>query len=295
MNAYTTIKLEIDGPIATLTLNRPDRLNAFTCDMMQEMAAALDRTDADDSVRAVIVTGEGRAFCAGADLAAGTDTFKLASGEDSALQPDGTFDYSHKSVRDWGGLLTLRIFRSLKPIIAAINGPAVGIGATMTLPMDIRIASTAARIGFVFLRRGLVPEAASSWFLPRLIGISRALEYCYSGQIYPAAEMREAGLLRALHAPEDLLPAARALALSFAETAPVSVAMTRQMLWRGLGLSDPMEAHRIDSRAIAARGRSNDVVEGVNSFLEKRPAMFPDKVSRNMPDFYPWWQELEYK
>jgi enoyl-CoA hydratase/carnithine racemase len=295
MDSYTTIKLDIDGPIATLTLNRPERLNAFTVDMQRDMNAAFDRIDADDAVRAVIVTGAGRAFCAGADLASGTDTFRLASGEETA-DAGGKTDYSHPSVRDWGGLLTLRIFKCLKPVIAAINGPAVGIGATMTLAMDVRLASTEARIGFVFLRRGLVPEAASSWFLPRLVGISKALEWCYTGQVYPASEMHEAGLIRSLHRPEELLPAARALALSFAEaTAPVSVALTRQMLWRGLGWSHPMEAHKVDSRGIAARGRANDVIEGVNSFLEKRAPHFSEKVSQNMPDFYPWWNEPEYE
>ncbi|MFN3371727.1 MAG: crotonase/enoyl-CoA hydratase family protein [Sphingomonadaceae bacterium] len=297
-------RLEILDGIATLTLARPDRLNAFTGRMMHEIIAAFDETDSNDEVRAVIVTGAGRAFCAGADLSEGAKTFDYAArtdpnssraGEASPVRADGTVDYSHEAVRDGGGRVTLRIFESLKPVIAAVNGPAVGVGATMQLPMDIRLASTQARFGFVFARRGIVPEACSSWFLPRLVGISRAMEWCATGRVFDAEEALAGGLVRSLHAPEDLLPAARALAREIADnTAPVSVALTRQMLWRMLGADHPMEAHRVDSRAIYARGRQADAKEGVVSFLEKRPARFPDRVSADMPDFVPWWQPRAY-
>ena len=232
MSNFETIRLEVEDGIATLTLNRPDKLNAFNTLMMQEMIAAFDRTDADDSVRVVIVTGAGRAFCAGADLSAGAATFDYSTrgGEDKEARTlDGV-------QRDGGGLLTLRIYDSLKPVIAAVNGPAVGVGVTMQLAMDIRMASTDARYGFVFSRRGINPEACSSWFLPRLVGIQTALEWCYSGRVFPAQEAHEKGLVRSLHAPEDLLPAARALAREIADnTAPVSIALTRQLIWRMAG------------------------------------------------------------
>ncbi|WP_199554472.1 crotonase/enoyl-CoA hydratase family protein [Sandaracinobacteroides hominis] len=296
--------LEIADGVATLTLNRPDKLNAFTGRMMHEIISAFDETDARDDVRAVIVTGAGRAFCAGADLSAGAKTFDYdARAEDAAgdrltsspVRADGSIDYAHEAVRDGGGRCTLRIFESLKPVIGAINGPAVGIGVTMQLPMDIRIASTNARFGFVFARRGIVPEACSSWFLPRLVGISRAMEWCSTGRVFGADEAFEGGLVRSVAPPEELLPAALALAREIADnTAPVSVALTRQMLWRMLGADHPMEAHKIDSRAIYARGRQADAKEGVTSFLEKRPAAYPDNVSDNMPDFYPWWQPRSY-
>lgn len=296
--------LEVADGIATLTLNRPDRLNAFTGRMMHEIIAAFDETDANDDVRVVIVTGAGRAFCAGADLSEGARTFDYAArsdaassraGLDSPIRPDGTIDYSHEAVRDGGGRVTLRIFESLKPVIAAVNGPAVGVGVTMQLPMDVRLASTEARFGFVFARRGIVPEAASSWFLPRLVGISRAMEWCATGRVFGAEEALAGGLVRSLHAPDELLPAARALAREIADnTAPVSVALTRQMLWRMLGADHPMEAHRIDSRAIYARGRQADAKEGVTSFLEKRAPSFPDRVSADLPDFVPWWQPRSY-
>ena len=293
---YSTIRYDVSENIATVTLHRPERLNAFTPQMMRELVEAFDAIDADDGVRAVIVTGEGKAFCAGADLGAGTATFNAQFKTDSPLRADGSADYSQESARDSGGILTLRIFECLKPVIAAINGPAVGIGATMLLPMDIRLASDSARIGFVFSRRGIVPEAASSYFLPRIVGISTALEWCYSGRVFDAGEALRGGLLRSIHGADALLPAARALAREIAENASaVSVALIRQMMWRGLGLSHPMEAHRIDSRAIVSRGRSLDVAEGVSSFLDKRAPNFPGRVSSDMPDFFPWWEELGYK
>jgi enoyl-CoA hydratase/carnithine racemase len=292
---YQEIRYSIENGVATLTLNRPDKLNAFTVQMMNEMLDALDRIDADDAVRAVIVTGEGRGFCAGADLSAGADTFNTQGTADSPFSADGSADYSKESARDGGGLVTLRIFKCLKPMIAAINGPAVGIGATMTLSMDIRLASDKARIGFVFSRRGIVPEAASSFFLPRIVGISQALEWCYSGRVFPAEEAVRGGLVKAVYPAAELLPAAQAIAREIVEnTSAVSVALIRQMMWRGLGFSHPMEAHRIDSRGVVSRGRSADVAEGVTSFLEKRPAHFPDRVSTDMPDYFPWWDEPRY-
>ncbi len=283
--AYETLLTEVKDGILTLTLNRPERLNAFTDVMARELIEVFDRADADDAVRVVVVTGAGRAFCAGADLGSGGDTFDRAAhgrGDDPADPRN----------RDGGGTVTLRIFRSLKPVIAAVNGPAVGIGATMQLAMDIRLASDTARFGFVFTRRGITPEAASAWFLPRLVGMSQALEWCMTGRVFPAAEALAGGLVRSLHAPDDLLPAAYAIAREIADnTAPVSVAMTRQMLWRLSAARDPMEAHRVDSRAIFERGASADAAEGVTSFLEKRPAKYPCKVSADMPQFFPWWQE----
>ncbi len=293
MATYQTIRVEVADGIATITLSRPDRLNAFTAEMSHELIAAFDQTDGDDAVRVVIVTGDGRGFCAGADLSAGAATFDYATlGDTGPVKPDGSVDWSHVDLRDGGGLVTLRIFKSLKPVIAAINGPAVGVGITMTLPMDIRLSTPAAKIGFVFARRGIAPEAASSWFLPRIVGISRAMEWCATGRVFTAEEGHEAGLIRSIHAPEALIPAARALAREIVDnTSPVSVACTRQMLWRGLGLSHPMEAHRIDSRVVFSRGRSQDAAEGVTSFLEKRVPAFPDKVSQDMPEVFPWWDE----
>src|SRR5438874_4785266 len=284
---YSDILYEVDGPVLIITLNRPDKLNAFTFKMMKELIDAFDRAEADDDVRVVIVTGAGRGFCAGADLAAGDSTFDYrdTSGNEARIE----------DARDGGGLVALRIFESKKPVIAAVNGPAVGVGVTMTLPMDIRLASEQARFGFVFARRGLVPEAASSWFLPRVVGISRAMEWVATGRVFPAHEALEGGLVRSLHAPVDLLPAANALAHEIAEnTAPVSVATSRQMLWRMLGADHPMEAHKLDSRIIWERGRTADAREGVMSFLEKRPAKFPMKVSADMPAFFPWWEERRF-
>jgi enoyl-CoA hydratase/carnithine racemase len=289
---YQTIRYDTADGTAVITLSRPEKLNAFTNEMMAELLDALDRVDADDDVRALIVTGEGRAFCAGADLSAGADAFDVNG---DVTRPDGRLDYAIDAARDGGGRVTLRLFELLKPVIAAINGPAVGIGATMTLPMDIRLASTDARIGFVFARRGMVPEAASSFFLPRIVGISKALEWCYSARVFDAQEALSGGLVRSVYPANDLLPAALALAKDIADgTAPVSIALTRQMMWRGLGLGHPMEAHRVDSRGILSRGRSADVVEGVTSFLEKRAADFPERVSDGMPDFFPWWDDERY-
>lgn len=289
---YETILYEVADHIATVTLNRPDKLNAFNSQMAQELIDALDRIDADDNVRAVIFTGSGRAYCAGADLGKGAETFDISTLPGSPVRPDGSIDYSQPSARDPGGLLTLRIFRCLKPVIAAINGPAVGIGATMILPMDIRIASEEARIGFAFGRLGIVPEAASSYFLPRLVGISRALEWCYHGRLLSVAEVMAAGLVRSSFPTTGLIEAARTIAREIADhTAPVSIALIRQMLWRGLGMSDPMQAHQIDSRGLLSRGTSPDAAEGVSAFLQKRSPRFPDKVSSDMPDFFPWWTE----
>jgi enoyl-CoA hydratase/carnithine racemase len=290
---FETCILDIDNGVAVLTMNRPDRMNAFTGQMMLDMIAAFDQTDADDAVRAVIVTGAGRAFCAGADLGAGAKTFDYEARDD---RPERGAKDDLEYLRDGGGRLTLRIYESLKPVIAAVNGAAVGIGVTMQLPMDIRIASHDAKFGFVFARRGIVPEACSSWFLPRLVGPSAALEWCFSGRVFPASEAKERGLVRSLHAPEDLLPAAHAIAREVVDnTAAVSVALTRQMIWRMLGADHPMEAHKIDSRAIFARGKQADAKEGVMSFLEKRTPTYPDKVSKDMPDFYPWWKERPFE
>jgi enoyl-CoA hydratase/carnithine racemase len=290
---FETAFIDIDGHVATITLNRPDKMNAFTGQMMLDLIQAFDVTDADDDVGAVIVTGAGRAFCAGADLSAGAKTFDYESRED---RPERGDKGSLEHLRDGGGRLTLRIFESLKPVIAAVNGAAVGVGVTMQLPMDIRIASEDAKFGFVFARRGIVPEACSSWFLPRLVGISTALEWCYSGRVFGAAEAHQRGLVRSLHAPGDLLGAAQAIAREIVDnTAPVSVALTRQMLWRMLGADHPMEAHKVDSRAIFERGKQADAREGVVSFLEKRAPNYPNTVSKDMPAFVPWWKERPFE
>ena len=284
---YQDINLDISDGIATITLNRPDKLNAFTGRMMHEIIDAFDTTDADDSVKAVIVTGAGKGFCAGADLSSGGDTF--AKGGSDVQTDQGV-------PRDGGGLVSLRIFDSLKPVIGAINGAAVGVGVTMTLPMDIRLASENARFGFVFAKRGIVPEACSSYFLPRIVGIQQATEWVFTGRVFPASEALDARLVRSVHPAGDLLPAARGLAREIADnTAPVSVALSRRMLWRMLGASHPMEAHRADSRGIQSRGRSNDSREGVVSFLEKRPAVYPDRVSDGLPEIFPGWVEPEFR
>ena len=283
---YTQIRYEVSDSIATVTLARPEKMNAFTGVMMRELLDVFDVIDADDAVRAVIVTGDGKAFCAGADLSSGAKTFD--DGDWSSTSDDSVR-------RDGGGQVTLRIFACKKPVIAAINGAAVGIGATMTLPMDVRLASSAARIGFVFTRRGIVPEACSSWFLPRVVGISRAAEWVYTGRILSADEAASGGLVRTVYAPDELLPAARALAREIADnTSGVSVALSRQMLWRMLGADHPMQAHRVDSRAIQLRGRSADAHEGVTSFLEKRPAQFSDSVAASLPDVFPEWQDPQF-
>ena len=277
---YTQIIYEVADHIATITLNRPEQLNAFTGTMMREVIDAFDQVDADDDVRVVIFTGAGRGFCAGADLSGGGETFSRG-GSDEVPEDVGI-------PRDGGGLVSLRIFECKKPVIGAINGAAVGVGVTMTLPMDIRLASEHAKFGFVFARRGIVPEACSSWFLPRLVGISQAAEWCYSGRVFPAAEALAGRLVRSVHPADELLPAARAIATEIAlNTAPVSVALTRQMLWRMLGADHPMEAHKVDSRGILERGRSADAREGVVSFLEKRAPDFPVKVSDGLPDIFP--------
>lgn len=288
---FEHIVLDVDDGIATVTLNRPDKLNAMSERMRRELMAVLDHTDANDDVRAVIFTGAGRGYCAGADLSGGASTFDYSdttSGADESDQPSVQ--------RDGGGELTLRIYDSIKPIIGAINGAAVGVGVTMTLPMDVRLASTDARFGFVFARRGIVPEACSSWFLPRVVGISQALEWAYSGRVFPASEAHEAGLVRSVHAPDELLPAARELARSFAdETSPLSVSTTRQMLWRMLGADHPMEAHKVDSRMVQELGAGPDAAEGVSSFLEKRPARFEGKPSTQLPPSMPWWDERPFE
>ncbi|HEY3951060.1 crotonase/enoyl-CoA hydratase family protein [Phenylobacterium sp.] len=288
---FETLLYDVADGIATITLNRPERMNAFTPKMALELVAAFDLTDADDAVGAVIVTGAGRSFCAGADLGGGGGTFG-ANREAERLAAGDTEDVT----RDGGGRVTLRIFDSLKPVIAAVNGAAVGVGATMQLAMDVRIASDAAKYGFVFARRGITPEACSSWFLPRLVGISTALDWCYSGRVFPAAEAHDRGLVRSLHAPDDLIPAARAIAQTYLEaSAPVSMALTRQLMWRGLTLDHPMETHRADSRAIRARGASADAQEGISAFLEKRDAKFPDRVSADVPDVWPQWEPPTYR
>jgi enoyl-CoA hydratase/carnithine racemase len=284
--SYQQILYDVDQGILTITLHRPEKLNAFTGVMLSEMIDALDRADADDGVRAIIVTGAGRAFCAGADLSSGGDTFDADGRGDrkGGLNPDG------------GGLLTLRIFESKKPIIAAVNGPAVGVGVTMTLAMDVRLAADVARFGFVFARRGIVPEACSSWFLPRVVGIGQALDWTLSGRIFAAEEALHAGLVRSVYPKDDLLPAARALAREIADnTSAISVALIRHMMWRMLGADHPMEAHKIDSRGVYYTGRSQDAREGVESFLEKRPARFPGRVSKDMPEFFPWWEQRTFE
>ena len=283
---FKEILFDVADGVATITLHRPDKLNAFTVRMMFELIEAFDKTDADDAVRAVIVTGAGRAFCAGADVSGGGQTFDYES--QGSTEP--------KEFRDGGGLVSLRIFESTKPVIAAFNGPAVGVGVTMTLPMDIRIASSNARFGFVFARRGIVPEAASSWFLPRIVGISQAAEWCYTGRVFPAEEALAGRLVSRVVAPDTLMDTARSIAREIVEnTAPVSVSLTRAMLWRMLGADHPMEAHRVDSKAIFERGRSADAIEGVTAFLQKRPASFPMRASTDMPAFYPWWPERPFK
>ena len=276
---YEQILYDKNGPILTLTLNRPDKLNAYTQQMQTELIAALDAADADDDIRAIIVTGAGRGYCAGADLSAGGNTFNNdAPGRQGGLRRDG------------GGILTLRLFECLKPIISACNGPAVGVGATMQCAMDVRLASEEARYGFVFSKRAVVPEACSSWFLPRIVGIQQALEWTFSGRVFNAEEAARGGLVRSIHKANDLMPAAIDLAHEFAEsTSPVSVALIRQMMWKMLGADHPMEAHKIDSRGIYYRGKSADAIEGVESFLEKRAPTFPGKVSTDMPEYFPWW------
>lgn len=284
---YDDIRYEIEDSVLTITLDRPEKLNAFNLNMRNELIDALDHADADDNVKAIIFTGEGRAYCAGADLSGGGATFNRDVNADGAIVND-----VH---RDGGGLVSLRIFECLKPVIGAINGAAVGVGVTSTLPMDIRLASENARFGFVFARRGIVPEACSSWFLPRVVGISRAAEWCYSGRVFDAAEALEGGLVRSVVPADELLPLAREIALDIAQnSSAVSVSLTRHMLWRMLGADHPMEAHKVDSRGIQATGASADAREGVESFLEKRDANYTLKPSTDMPDFFPWWEDPEF-
>lgn len=281
--SFETIRYEVAEGIATITLARPDKLNAVNGAMIADLLTAFDAVDADDAVRALVVTGEGRAFCSGADLSRGADTFVSAAADDGSVPPEP------------GGTVALRLFALTKPVIAAINGPCAGMGATLPLPMDVRLASETARFGFVFARRGMVPEVGSSYFLPRVVGISTALEWCYSGRMVGAEEALAAGLVRSVLPPGELLPEAYRLAHEMTESsAAVSIALTRQMMWRGLGMTHPIEAHRIESQGIFKRGRSADAAEGVKSFLEKRPPVFPDRVSRDMPDYYPWWDDPEY-
>jgi enoyl-CoA hydratase/carnithine racemase len=296
--AYEAIKYEVKDNILTITLNRPEILNAFNGAMMREIIDAFDRADKDDDVRAIIITGEGRGFCAGADLSAGANTFdsqKRTDRPERQFQEGEKISLSDERVRDGGGRVTLRIYESLKPVIGAINGPAVGVGVTMQLPMDIRIASDKARFGFVFSRRGILMEACSSWFLPRLVGISQALQWVYSGRVFDAQEALKGGLVSEVVKPEELLPRAREIAREIIDNAaPVSVALMRQMIWRMVGADHPMEAHKIDSRGIFIRGQSPDVKEGVTSFLEKRKPHFTQKVSTDMPEYFPWWDERKY-
>ena len=285
--AFEQIRYDAAGGVATVTLHRPEKLNAVTSVLLRELIAAFDAADADDAVRAVIVTGAGRAFCAGADLSGGTRTFDRAKPEGAGA------DSLH---RDGGGLVSLRIYDMKKPVIAAINGPAVGFGITMTLPMDIRIASSSARMGFVFSRRGVVPEACSTWFLPRLVGMQRAAEWVYTGRVFGAEEAREGGLVSRVVSPEALMETALALAREIADnTSAVSVALARQMMWKLLGADHPIEGHRLDSRGMAWTGRSADAREGIAAFLEKRQPRFPLKPSQDMPPFYPWWSERSFK
>lgn len=283
--SYEQIIYDVEDNILTITLNRPDKLNAFTEQMRSEVMDALDKADADDEVKAIIFTGAGRGYCAGADLSRG----------------GGTFDYSKRGyepgevVRDGGGLMTLRIYQCMKPVIGAINGPAVGVGSTMQLPMDIRIASEKARFGFVFAQRGVVPEACSSYFLPRLVGISQALDWAFSGRVFEADEALAGGLVKEVVPHDDLIPRARAIAKSYMErSSAVSVAMIRAMFWRTLAADHPMEAHQLDSRGMVAMGAAADAQEGVSSFLEKRAPKFSMKPSKDMPAFYPWWDEPEF-
>lgn len=292
--AYNTIRYDVASGVATITLSRPAKLNAYNAEMMRELIHAFDAVDGDDDVRVVIVTGDGMAFCAGADISEGVDGFKVGSSNALRLA-DGRIDYGSDAIRDGGGRMTLRIFELKKPIIGAVNGPAIGIGATMLLPMDIRLASDTARFGFVFARRGIVPEGASSYFLPRVVGVGQALEWCCTGRIFDAQEALKGGLVSRLYPAEELLAGAHILAREIADnTAPVSIALTRQMLWRGLGMRHPMEAHRVESRGVFSRSNSEDAGEGVASFFEKRAPRFPDRVTRDMPDYFPWWEDEAY-
>lgn len=289
MAEFQQLTYEVEQRIATITLNRPDKLNAFTSRMVHEMVGALDQADADGEVRAVIVTGAGRAFCAGADMSEGASTFEKTSGADTPSD-------NPLRGRDGGGIVSLRIYRSLKPVIAAVNGAAVGVGVTMTLPMDVRLCSSDARFGFVFPQRGIVLEAASSWFLPRVVGMGQAQEWALTGRIFDADEALDGGLVRSVHLPDELLPAARTLATEIAgNTSALSVAMNRQLLWRMAGEAHPMAAHRVESRAVPQMAQGPDGAEGVNSFLEKRPADFQGDPATDMPDVFPWFSDPDFE
>ena len=285
INKFETIECSENRGILTIFFNRSKSLNSFTHQMMVELIKAVDYAEITDTVRAIIFTGKGRAFCAGADLSKRGETFDFSKRKDkiNGIAPDE------------GGLLTLRLFDCKKPLIAAVNGPAVGIGATLQLPMDIRIGSSLARFGFVFSNRGVVPEACSSWFLPRIVGISKALEWCFSGDVFDANQALQAGLIKEITTPEGLMPRAVEIATELTKkSSPVSIALTRQMMWKMLGADHPIEAHKIDSRGIQIRGSSRDGVEGIKSFLEKRPANFMDSVTKDMPDYYPWWKPRNF-
>ena len=286
MKNLETVRTEVRENSLIIYLSREERMNAFTLTMQQEIVKVLDDAEEDDDIKAIIFTGDGKAYCAGADLSSGGDTFDNRKGRER----------TNDVVRDSGGLLTLRLFKCKKPLIAAVNGAAVGIGATMLLPMDTRICSDQARFGFVFAKRGIVPEAASSWFLPRLIGINKALELCYTGKVISAEEAKEIRLISEILNQDKLIERALEISKEFtAESSQISIALTRQMMWRMLGADDPMEAHKIDSRAVFELGQSREAIEGVNSFLEKRPPSFPGKVSKDMPSFFPWWDEKEFE
>ncbi|MDC3106959.1 crotonase/enoyl-CoA hydratase family protein [SAR86 cluster bacterium] len=286
MKNLETVRTEVRENSLIIYLSREERMNAFTLTMQQEIVKVLDDAEENDDIKAIIFTGDGKAYCAGADLSSGGDTFDNRKGREK----------TNDVVRDSGGLLTLRLFKCKKPLIAAVNGAAVGIGATMLLPMDTRICSDQARFGFVFAKRGIVPEAASSWFLPRLIGINKALELCYTGKVISAEEAKEIRLVSEILNQDKLIDRALEIAKEFtAESSQISIALTRQMMWRMLGADDPMEAHKIDSRAVFELGQSGEAIEGVNSFLEKRPPSFPGKVSKDMPSFFPWWDEKEFE
>jgi enoyl-CoA hydratase/carnithine racemase len=281
---FDTILYEIEERILTITLNRPEQLNSFNGAMLNDLLKAFDLADADDEVGAIILTGAGRGFCAGADLSSGTETWE-GHEENLATSKRG----------DGGGEATRRIYECLKPVIVAFNGPAVGVGLTMTLSADVRIAAPNIKMGFVFAARGIIPEGCSSYFLPRLVGISKALEWCYSARIFRSEEALEAGMLRSIHEPDELIPAARKLAKEFITgSSSVSNAVLRHMMWRMLGASDPIEAHRIDTAGINALGTSADAKEGITAFLEKREANFPGKVSKDLPEFFPWWEKEEF-
>lgn len=281
---FETILYDVKDEVLTITLNRPERLNAWTRQMLQDLLAAFDVADADDGIGAIVLTGAGRAFCAGADLSAGGgQTFKGAGGQPNI-----------EELGDSGGAASRRIFRSLKPVIVAFNGPAVGVGLTLTLSADVRIAAPNIKMGLVFSARGIIAEGASSWFLPRLVGMSKALEWAMSARIFRSEEALEAGLIRSIYEPDDLLPAAYKLAREFASNSRVSNAIIRQMFWRMQGAEDPVIAHRLDTKGMVQRGASADATEGTTAFLEKRAAKFPDKVSQDMPDFFPWWEEPKF-